>query len=74
MQKGKIDDLPAELTMREWVKEVTTRAKKFKSPDVSKMPGVRYKHNGAVDTYRFFKSESRRKKFMKENEIDELIN
>jgi len=74
MQKVKNDDLPAELTMREWVKEVTSKARKSKSPDVSQMPGVRYKHNGAVDTYRFFKSETRRKKFMKENDIDELIN
>ena len=68
------DDLPAELTMREWVKEVTTRAKKFKSPDVSKMPGVEYRHNGVVKTKRFFKDEKRRRKFIKENEIDKLIN
>jgi hypothetical protein len=74
MKPKNIDDLPAELTMREWVKEVTTRAKKFKSPDVSQMPGVEYKHNGAVTTLRFFRSEARRKKFMKENEIDKLIN
>lgn len=67
------DDLPAELTMREWVKEVTARAKKFKSPDVSKMPGVELRENG-VKTYRFFKNKERRKKFMNENDIDKLIN
>jgi hypothetical protein len=69
-----IDDLPAELSMREYIKEVTHRAGKFKAPDVSKMPGVEYKHNGAVKTRRFFKSEEKRQKFIRENEIDKLIN
>jgi hypothetical protein len=68
------DDIPAELTMREYVNEVRSRAGKFKAPDVTKMPGVEYKHNGAVKTKRFFKSEERRQKFIREHEVDKLIN
>jgi hypothetical protein len=67
------DDLPAELSMREYVKEVTDRAKKFRSPDVSKMPGVRYRDNN-VDTWRFFKTEEKRKKFLREHDVERLIN
>jgi len=73
MKPKDYEDLPAELSMREYVKEVTDRAKKFKSPDVSKMPGVRYRDNN-VDTWRFFKTEEKRKKFLREHDVERLIN
>ena len=72
--------LTAEMSFREQAQEITRQAKrvreKHKSPDVSQMPGVKYDHNGAVKTWRFFKSKERRKKFLRETDIEdhELIN
>ena len=78
MNKGAKDpDLDADMTLREQVRTVRERARKLakNSPDVTKMPGIDYKQ-GELKTKRFFKSEERRKKFLREHEIGDykLIN
>lgn len=68
------------MSIRDQARAVARQARRVrdrhKSPDISTMPGIKYKHNGSVDTWRYFKDKSRRKKFLRETDIDdyEIIN